>query len=129
MDDEAQTSAALAVEIIEAADAVHAALGPGLLEQVYEAALDFELRARGIWCERQVPLAVRYRGVTLPVGLRADLIVAERVVVEVKCYWSIRLVHRQQLRTYLRAAGLTEGLLINFYEGDLRRGVWRVRRA
>ena len=128
MDEKSRTDAALAQEIIAAAGAVHAALGSGLLEQVYEAALAYELRTMGIHCLRQVPLAVRYRGVTLPVGLRADMIVGDRVIVEVKAYGFIREVHRQQLRTYLRAASLGEGLLINFFEVDLRRGVWRIRR-
>jgi GxxExxY protein len=111
--------------IIGAAIAVHRALGPGLLESAYQACLERELEAQAIPFQRQLSLPVRYRDLTLEVGYRIDLLVADAVVVELKAVDSIEMVHESQLLTYLRMSGKRVGLLINFNVPKLRDGVVR----
>ena len=111
--------------IIGASIAVHRELGPGLLESVYELALSQELEARRIHFERQVPVPIRYRGLTLDAGLRLDLIVEREVVVELKSVERLLDIHQAQLLTYLRMSGCPVGLLINFNVPALRRGIRR----
>jgi GxxExxY protein len=114
-------------QIIGAAVEVHRALGPGLLESAYEACLCHELNLRGLTFTRQVALPVAYKGVLLDCGYRIDLVVADAVVVELKCVEAIVPVHEAQLMTYLRLSGKKVGLLINFYTHVLKDGI--VRRA
>ena len=104
----------IATVIVDAALRVHRALGPGLLESVYEAALAFELRDRGLQVQRQVPIPVRYRHVIFDEGFRADLVVEAKVIVELKSVERVAPQHPKQLLTYLRLADLRLGLLINF---------------
>ena len=113
-------------KIIGAAIAVHRGLGPGLLESAYEACLGFELAERGLKVERQKPLPVVYRGVQLECGYRLELLVDERVIVEVKAVESLAPIHQAQLLSYLRLSGCKVGLLINFNVKVLKDGVRRV---
>lgn len=100
--------------IIGGAISVHRHLGPGLLESTYEACLEAELRYLGLRVERQVPVRVVYRDVTLEVAYRIDMLVERMVVVELKVASKLGPVHVSQLLTYLRLRGLEAGLLLNF---------------
>jgi GxxExxY protein len=112
--------------VIGAAIEVHRALGPGLLESAYEAALAHQLRLDGLRVIRQPQLAVTYKGVELPDAYRVDLLVEDLVVVEVKAVERIEAIHTAQLLTYLRFAEKHLGLLVNFNTRILHRGVHRV---
>jgi GxxExxY protein len=105
---------ALTDKIIGAAITVHKELGPGILETAYEACLMYELLDRGMHVERQKLLPLVYRGRTLDCGYRLDLLVEERVVVEVKSVERFERVHGAQLLSYLRLSRCKVGLLINF---------------
>jgi GxxExxY protein len=113
-------------QIIGAAIEVHRVLGPGLLESVYEAALYHEVSLRGLHVERQVMVPVAYKGLQLNAGIRLDLRIARRVVVEVKSVEHLHQIHRAQLLTYLRLTGLRTGLLFNFNVESLRNGMRRI---
>jgi GxxExxY protein len=112
--------------VIGAAMKVHSALGPGLLESVYEICLCHELFKAGMPFRRQVPVPVAYDGVQLDCGFRADLIVADDLVVEIKAVERFMAVHECQLLTYLRLTGCRVGLLLNFHTSHLRRGIKRL---
>ena len=112
-------------EIIGAAIEVHRILGPGLLESVYEECLAYELKLRGLSCERQVPLPVRYKEVFLDCGYRMDLVVEGRVVVEIKAVQNVIGIHEAQLLTHLQVSGKEVGLLINFNTVVLKDGITR----
>jgi GxxExxY protein len=112
--------------IVDAALEVHRTLGPGLLETVYEEALAYEPRRRGLRIERQVELPVRYKEVYLECGFRADLIMQDLVIVELKSVEALAPVHFKQLLTYLRLADKRLGLLINFNVALLKEGIKRV---
>jgi GxxExxY protein len=112
-------------EIVDAALAVHRALGPGLLESVYEECLAYELKKRGVAFERQVVVPVNYDGLLLDAGLRLDLLVAQCVVVELKAVEAILPVHEAQLLTYLKLSRNRLGLLINFNVPLLKDGIKR----
>ena len=116
----------IAREIVNAAYQVHKKLGPGLLESVYETILAFELEKRGIKVERQVPVTIVYESITFNEGFRADLIVEDKVIVELKSVETVIPVHKKQLLTYLRLADKRLGLLINFGSAMIRDGVSRV---
>lgn len=113
-------------KVIGAAIDVHRALGPGLLESAYETCLFRELRHRGVWAERQVPLPVTYRGERLECGYRLDLVVENSIIVEVKAVSRLKPIHTAQLLTYLRLRRLSLGLLFNFNVVVLRTGLRRV---
>ena len=104
----------IATVIVDAAYKVHVALGPGLLESVYQATLDYELKKRGLKVSLQEALPVTYNSIKLNVGFRPDSIVEEKVIVELKSVEEIAPVHKKQLLTYLRLADKRLGLLINF---------------
>jgi GxxExxY protein len=112
--------------IVDCAYKVHTTLGPGLFESVYEAALAHELGRRGLQAERQKPLPVVYENVRLEEGYRADLVVSDLVIVELKSVEAVALVHKKQLLTYLRLSYKRLGLLINFGEARIRNGISRV---
>lgn len=113
-------------EVINAAIEVHKTLGPGLLESVYEQALAFELLDRNVGFRRQVEVPVVYRGNDLGVGFRADMIVEESLVLELKAIDEFTGVHLAQLMTYLRLLGIKRGLLLNFNTKLLKEGIKRV---
>jgi GxxExxY protein len=116
----------LSYSIIGAAIEVHRVVGPGLLESVYEAALCRELRLKGLTVERQVSVALTYKGQTLDSNVKLDLLVEKTVVVEVKAVDKLISLHTAQLLTYLRLQNLWLGLLINFNVNSLREGLRRV---
>ena len=113
-------------EVINAAIAVHKILGPGLLESVYEQALAFELSDRNIGFFRQVDVPVVYRGNDLGVGFRADMIVEDVLLLELKAVDEFSGVHLAQLMTYLRLLRIKRGLLLNFNTKLLKDGIKRV---
>ncbi len=112
--------------IIGAAMRVHSALGPGLLENAYEACLVYELEKRGLSVKRQVPMPVTYEGVALDVGYRLDLLVADAVVIELKAVEKVLPLHGAQLLSYLRLGGYKLGFLLNFNVPHMRDGIKRV---
>jgi GxxExxY protein len=112
--------------IVDAAYTVHTKLGPGLLESVYEAILEYELTKRGLNVVHQRPMPVIYEEVRMNVGFRPDLIVEGKVIVEVKSLEAIAPVHTKQLLTYLRLADKRLGLLINFGGTLIKDGIRRV---
>jgi GxxExxY protein len=112
--------------VVDAAFKVHNTLGPGLLESVYEAALAYELRTRGLQVARQVPITVVYGDVRLEEGFRADIIVEGKVILELKSVEMLAPVHSKQLLTYLRMADKRLGLLINFGGSYIKNNVHRV---
>jgi GxxExxY protein len=111
--------------IIGSAIEVHRVLGPGLLESAYEECLCHELHLRGISFRRQVELPVEYKGIKLDCGYRVDLIVQEKVIVELKCLERVLPIHEAQLLTYMRLTGKRVGLLINFNVPLLAKGITR----
>lgn len=115
----------IATQTIGAAIEVHRALGPGFLEKIYQEALCLELQAREIRFERERPVAVHYRGVSIP-GQRIDLIVDTCLIVELKATEALDTAHTAQLISYLRTTGLRLGLLLNFNRPTLRDGIRRI---
>ena len=116
---------AITETIIGAAMKVHSALGPGLLESAYEACLAYELRKNGYDVKTQVELPVIYESVRIDLGYRIDLLVYDRVIVELKCVERIASVHEAQIISYLRLSRKNVGLLINFHVRHLRDGIRR----
>ena len=116
----------IATAVVDAAFKIHTTLGPGLLESVYEAVLEFELERRGMKVQHQVGLPVYYEGIKLELGFRVDLIVADKVIIEIKSVETLAPVHRKQLETYLRLMDLRLGLLINFNVELIKNGIQRV---
>jgi GxxExxY protein len=112
--------------IIGAAIDVHRALGPGLLESAYQACLAFELIERGYKVEQQKALPIFYKGNQLDAGYRLDLVVDERVIVEIKSVDTLMSIHDAQLLSYLRLSGFKVGLLINFNVKLLKQGIHRL---
>jgi len=112
----------LTAKIIGAAIEVHRALGPGLLESAYEECLCHELNLRWLSFQRQVPLPVSYKGVHLDCGYRIDVIVANDVILELKCVEHTLPVHEAQLLTYLKLLNKRVGLILNFHVATLVRG-------
>jgi GxxExxY protein len=99
---------------------VHATLGPGLLESVYEAALMYELNQEGLKVVSQVGLPVKYEGVDLELGFRIDILVEDLVIIEIKSVETIHDVHKKQLLTYLKLSGKKIGILVNFNVSSLK---------
>jgi GxxExxY protein len=108
--------------LIACALKVHSGLGPGLLESVYEACLIHELRKAGIESKRQVAVPIRYDGLLFDEGLRIDVLVGDRIVVELKAIEKFLPIHSAQLLTYLRLTGRRVGYLINFNVVHMREG-------
>jgi GxxExxY protein len=115
--------------VIGAAIEVHRYLGPGLLESSYEECLCFELTQRGISHTRQVPLPIRFKGHRLECGYRLDILVEEKLIVEVKSVDQLNRVHAAQIPTYLKLSGLQVRLLLNFNVALLRHGLRRYVRS
>lgn len=113
-------------EIVDAAYKVHRSLGPGLLESVYERVLTYELEKRGLSVSRQIPVRIIYKSLTFDEGFRADLIVENKVIVELKSVEAVIPVHKKQLLTYLRLGDKRLGILINFGTEFIRDGISRV---
>jgi GxxExxY protein len=112
--------------IIGAAIKVHSAVGPGLLESAYETCLLYELEKQNLPVKRQVLIPIRYEDLTIDNGYRIDLLVGERVVVELKAVETVLPVHRAQLLSYLRLGCFKLGYLLNFHVVHMRDGIARI---
>lgn len=113
-------------KLLGCAYTVHSALGPGLLESVYEKALCYELESQGFEVRHQVPVKLKYREVELDLDLRLDIIVDNSVILELKSVTEILPVHSKQLLTYMRLTDIKLGYVINFNECSLKDGIERV---
>lgn len=113
-------------EILDSAFKVHSSLGPGLLESAYRSCLVYELRKKGLSVEEEKPLPLIYEEVRLDCGYRIDILVEDRVVVELKTVEEFSDVHTAQVLTYLKLSGKRTGLLINFYTKSLKNGIKRL---
>jgi GxxExxY protein len=116
----------LSKEIVNACYCIHTQLGPGLLESVHETTLAHELHKRGIKALRQQPMPVVYDTIHMGIGFRADLIVGDKVIIEIKSIDAIAPIHRKQLLTHLRLADKSFGLLVNFNVEFIKDGISRV---
>jgi GxxExxY protein len=113
-------------QIIGAAIEVHKSLGPGLLESAYLMCMARELDLRNIKFEKEFPLPVEYKGIKLNCGYRLDLLVEQKVIVELKSVEAIENVHKAQLLTYMKLIGCKVGILINFNVSLLKNGIVRL---
>ncbi len=104
---------------------VYNALGAGLLESVYVAALGYELRKDGLYVKVEVPVPVIYEGVSLELGFRIDILVENKVIIEVKSVEALAEVHHKQVLTYLKLTNLKLALLVNFNVADIKTGIFR----
>ena len=116
----------LSYQVIGCAMEVYKTLGPGLLEAVYEKALIHELELKGIPVQSQVPVEMNYKGVNVGDGLRLDLLVDDKLIVELKSVEELKPVHHKQLLTYLKLMDKRLGLLINFNVSDIMLGINRI---
>ena len=111
--------------IIDLAVNIHRETGPGLLETVYEVILADQLQKQGFKVKRQVAIPIEYRGIRFEEGFRADLIVENKVIIELKCVEKLNNSHKKQLLTYLRLTGIHLGYLLNFSESLMKHGIHR----
>lgn len=116
----------IARQVVDAAFHVHKRLGPGLLESVYQRCLAYELEKRGLCVARETPIPIVYDTIEFEEGFRADLIVNDRVIVELKSIEQVARIHKKKRLTYLRLADRRLGLLINFGEELIKNGITRV---
>ena len=112
--------------IVDCCYKIHTTLGPGLFESVYLEILTYELKKLGLKCEKEVGIPVHYEDVDIALGFRADLIVEDLVIVELKAIEKVMPVHKKQLMTYLRLTKLKLGLLVNFNANLIKDGIERV---
>lgn len=113
-------------KLLGCAYAVHSALGPGLLESIYEKALCYELQSQGFEVRNQVPVKVKYRDISLDLNLQLDIIVDNSVILELKSVAELLPVHKKQSLTYMRLTGTKLGYIINFNEYSLKDGIERI---
>jgi GxxExxY protein len=111
--------------VVDAAIKVHRALGPGLLETVYEVVLYHELQKRGLRVERQISISIQYDGIQFDEGFRADIIIEGKVILELKSLEHTTAAHRKQIQTYLKLTGCKLGFLLNFGEALMKEGITR----
>ena len=112
--------------IVDRAIHVHKELGPGLLESVYEVVLAHELAKQGLKVERQVPIPIEYEGIKFKEGFRADIIVEDKVISEIKSVERATNAHKKQVLTHLRLSKMKLGYLLNFGEGLMKDGISRI---
>jgi GxxExxY protein len=112
-------------KVIECGIEVHRALGPGLLESAYEACLDYELRKAGLNVQRQKSLPIKYKDIMVDEGYRIDLLIENRLIIELKAVEKILPVHEAQILTYLKLSEIPLGLILNFNEPVLKNGIRR----
>ena len=112
----------LIYESVGAAMEVYNHLGPGLLESVYEKAMIYELQSRGLKVSSQMPVEVKYKNVTLSSDLRLDILVEDKVIIELKSVETLMPVHFKQIRSYMKLLDISAGVLINFNVSDFRQG-------
>ena len=111
--------------IVDSAVQLHQALGPGLLESVYEVLLTHRLTSQGLKVERQAKIPIEFDGVTFDEGFCADLIVDDKVIIELKSVERVTPAHKKQLLTYLKLTGMKLGYLLNFGEALMKDGITR----
>ena len=116
----------IATIIVDACFKVHTTLGPGLLESVYESVLFYELEKRGLSVTKQQAIPVFYEDIQFEKGFQADLIVEDKIIIELKSVEKVMPVHKKQLLTYLRLSDRKLGLLVNFGENLIKNGISRV---
>jgi GxxExxY protein len=116
---------AIGTMVVESAIAIHRELGPGLLESVYETVLAHELRSRGLSVQTQVPIPINYRGFQFEEAFRADVIIENKVILELKSVEKAIPAHKKQIQTYLRLTGCKLGYLLNFGECLMKDGITR----
>ena len=116
----------IASQVVDSAFKIHKNFGPGLLESAYEACLIQELKKRGAKVESQVAVPMVYEGVKIDVGFRVDLLVEDRLVVELKAVETLLPIHEAQVLTYLKVTGNRLGLLINFNAPLIKKGIKRI---
>ena len=116
----------IGTQIIQAAIELHKALGPGLLESVYEVLLAHRLHQKGLRVRRQVPVSIEFDGLRFEEGFRADLIVEDKVIVELKSVEQVHPAHKKQVLTYLKLTGLKLGYLLNFGAATMKEGIYRI---
>jgi GxxExxY protein len=112
--------------IVDCAVRLHMELGPGLLETAYEVLLTHLLQEAGLKVERQVPIPIQFRGIQFDEGFRADIIVEDKVILELKSVESISKAHKKQVLTYLKLTDKKLGYLLNFGEGMMKDGISRI---
>ncbi len=112
--------------IVDCAVHLHQALGPGLLESVYEVTLTRQLEKKGLSVQRQVPVPIIFEGEEFEEGFRADLIIEGKVIIELKSVEKTNPAHKKQLLTYLRLTGMKLGYLLNFGESLMKEGITRI---
>ena len=112
--------------VVDSVIGIHRALGPGLLETVYEVVLEYELTQRGLHVERQVQVPIEYKGIQIDEGFRADLLVEGKVILELKSIEHVTAAHKKQIHTYLKLTGCKLGFLLNFGEALMKDGITRV---
>jgi GxxExxY protein len=112
--------------VVDTCYQVHVGLGPGLFESVYEEVLHYELCLQGLQVKRQYPIPIMWREVEMKLGFRADLIVEDLVLIELKSVRALDPVHKKQVLTYLKLTGFKLGLLINFNEALIKNGIARI---
>ena len=112
--------------LVKCSFAIHRGLGAGLFESVYEEVLAYELENQGLIVERQKVIDIEWDGVKLGAGFKADIIVNEKLIIELKSVEKVQPVHQKQLQTYLKLTGLKLGLLINFNERLIKDGIQRI---
>ena len=117
---------ALSYKIIGCVYDVYNNLGTGLFESTYEVCLEYELKKKSLIVERQCTLPIVYDTIKLDAGYRIDLLVEDAIVVEIKAVDQIAPIHKAQLMTYLKLTGMKVGLLLNFNEKDIRKGIKRI---
>ena len=116
----------IAKHVVDVAYKIHRSYGPGLLESVYRTLMLHDLERRGLKCQREVPIPLLSEGLRLEQAFRADLIVENKVIIEVKSVEALAIVHRMQLLTYLRLADKRLGILLNFNVAAIKDGILRV---
>jgi len=112
--------------IVDSAVCLHKELGPGLLERVYEVLLAYELESRGLTVRRQVSIPIKFKGISFDEGFCADILVEDKVILELKSVESISRAHKKQVLTYLKLMDLKLGYLLNFGDSLMKNGITRL---
>jgi len=112
--------------IVDSCLTIHKILGPGLFESVYEGVLFYELEKRNLKCTRQVKIPVVYQDIKMDAGFKADILVEDKVIIEIKSVDNIIPLHKKQVLTYLKLSGIKLGLLVNFNVELIRNGITRI---
>ena len=112
--------------VVDCAVKVHMRLGPGLLESVYEEVMSYELSKKGLVIQRQVPIPITYDNLQFKEAFRADLVIEDKVILELKSVDRLTKAHKKQLHTYLRLSGKKIGYLLNFGEALMKDGISRI---